>query len=57
MKKCTNQIQGSVKMRGQKDLRTMKNGINKIKIQRESWYKMLQNGQMMDFGKKTTKFW
>ncbi len=37
-------------MRGQKDLRTMKKGVNKIKNQGENWYKMLQNCQMTDFG-------
>ncbi len=34
--------------RGQKDLRTVKKGVNKI----ENWYKMLQNGQMTDFCEK-----
>ncbi len=35
-------------MRGQKDLRTVKKGVNKIVNQGENWYKMLQNGQMTD---------
>ncbi len=30
-----------VKLRGQKDLRTMKKGVNKIKDQGEIWYKMI----------------
>ncbi len=36
-------------MRGQKDLKTIKTGVNKIKNQREDWYEMFQNGQMTDF--------
>ncbi len=36
-------------MRGQKDLRTVKKGVNKIENQRENWYKMFQNGKMTDF--------
>ncbi len=40
-------------MRGQKDLRTMKKGgVNKIENQGENWYKILQNGQITDFGEK-----
>ncbi len=37
-------------MRCQKDLKTMKNRVNKIKNQRENWYNFLQNGKM-------TKLW
>ncbi len=37
-------------MKGQKDLRTIKNGANLIRNQREDWHKMLQNNQMTDFG-------
>ncbi len=37
-------------MRGQKDLRTVKN--NKIQNQGENWYKILQNFQMTDFCEK-----
>ncbi len=36
-------------MRGQKDLRTMKKGDNKIKNQEGIFCKMLQNCQMADF--------
>ncbi len=39
-------------MRGQKDLRTFKKGVNKIKDEGENWYIMLQNGQMTNFVKK-----
>ncbi len=39
---------GIVKMRGQRDLRTMKKGINHIKNQGENLYKMLQNGPMKE---------
>ncbi len=39
-------------MRGQKDLRTVKKGVNKTEYQGENCYKMLQNGQMTDFGEK-----
>ncbi len=39
-------------MRGQKDLRTMKNGVNRIENQGEYLYKLLQNSQMTDFGEK-----
>ncbi len=30
----------------------MKKWVNKIENQRENWYKILQNGQMPDFGEK-----
>ncbi len=36
-------------MRGQKDLITMKRGVNKIENQVENWYKLLQKCQMADF--------
>ncbi len=36
-------------MRGQKDLGTVKKGVNKIENQGENWYKMFQNGQITDF--------
>ncbi len=36
-------------MRGQKDLRTVKKGVNKIENQGENRYIMYQNGQMTDF--------
>ncbi len=39
-------------MRDQKDLRTVKKGVNKIENQGEYWYKMFQNYQMTDFCKK-----
>ncbi len=39
-------------MRGQKDLRTIKKGVNKIENQGKNLYKMLQNGQMTDFYEK-----
>ncbi len=35
-------------MRGQKDRRTMKKVVNKMKNQGENWYKMPKNGQMTD---------
>ncbi len=41
-----------VRMRGQKDLRTVKRWVNKIEIQGENWYKMVQNGQMTDLCEK-----
>ncbi len=39
-------------MRDQKDLNTMKKGVNKIKNQGENWYKMIKNCKMRDFGEK-----
>ncbi len=39
-------------MRAQKDLKTRKNGVNKIENQGEFFFKMLQNGQITDFGEK-----
>ncbi len=39
-------------MNGQKDLRTMKKGVNKIENQGEIWYKMILNCQMTDLGEK-----
>ncbi len=36
-------------MRGQKDLRIVKKGANKIENQGENWYKMFQNGQITYF--------
>ncbi len=36
-------------MRGQKDLRTVKRGTNKIENQGKNWYKFIQNGQRTDF--------
>ncbi len=39
-------------MRGQKDLRTVKKGVNKIENQGENWYKMFQNGPVTDFCEK-----
>ncbi len=47
-----NGIWGFVKVRGQKYLRTVKKGVNKIENQGEHWYKMFQNGQMTDFCEK-----
>ncbi len=35
-------------MRGEKDLRTVKKGLNKIENQGDNWCKMFQNGQMTD---------
>ncbi len=35
-------------MRGEKDLRTVKKGLNKIENQGDNWYKKFQNGQMTD---------
>ncbi len=43
-------------MRGQKDLRTVKKGVNKIENQGENWCKMLQNDQMTDFCEKLEQF-
>ncbi len=37
-----NQIQGFVKMRGQKDLKSMKKGVNWIENQGENWNKILK---------------
>ncbi len=39
-------------MRGQKDLRTVKKGVNKMENQGENWYKMFQNGQITDLCEK-----
>ncbi len=39
-------------MRGQKDLRNVKKGVNKIENQGENWYKMFKNGQMTDICEK-----
>ncbi len=36
-------------IKGQKDLITMKKGVNKIENQGENWYKLLQKCQMADF--------
>ncbi len=48
-----NGIWGFVKMRGQKDLRTVKKrGVNKIENQGENWYKMFQNGQITNYSEK-----
>ncbi len=41
-------------MRGQKDLITMKKGVNKIENEGEKWYKFLQKCQMTDFCEKYT---
>ncbi len=41
-----------VKIRGQKDLITMKKGVNKIENQGENWYKLLQKFQMTDVCEK-----
>ncbi len=56
MKNGPNWIYGFVKIWGQKDLRIMKKGVNRIDNQGENWYKMLQNGQMKDFGEKVDQF-
>ncbi len=56
MKKLTNQIKSFGKMRGQTDLRTIRKGVNQNKNQGEYWYKMLQNGQITDFGDKLDQF-
>ncbi len=40
------------KMTGQKGLRTMKNGVNKIANQGEIWYKIIPNCQIIDIGEK-----
>ncbi len=37
-----NQIKGFVKMRGKKDLKSMKKGVNWIENKDENWYKMLK---------------
>ncbi len=39
-------------MRAQKNIRTMKKGVNKIEHQEEIWYKMVQNCQMAEFSEK-----
>ncbi len=39
-----NRNYGLAKMRGQKDLKSMKTGINWIENQEENWYKMLKIG-------------
>ncbi len=39
MLKHNNGIWGFAKMKGQKDLRTAKKGVNKIENQGENWYK------------------
>ncbi len=40
------------KNEGQKDLITMKKGVNKIENQGENWYKLLQKYQIGDFCEK-----
>ncbi len=45
------------KMRGQKDLITMKTGVNKIENQGENWYKLHQKCQMTDFCEKIDQFY
>ncbi len=37
------------KIRGQRDLRTINKGVNKIENQGNNWYKVFGNGQMTDF--------
>ncbi len=39
-------------MRGQKDLRSMKKGVNWIEHQGENWCKILQNCEMTDYYEK-----
>ncbi len=39
-------------MRGQTDLSSCTKGVNMIENHGENWYKMIQNGQMIDFGGK-----
>ncbi len=51
MKKWTQLDLNSVKMRGQKDLMTMKKGVNKIENRGENGYKLLQKCQITDFCK------
>ncbi len=48
MKKWTQQDPRFCKMRGQKDLITMKKWVNKNKNQGENWYKLCQMCQMTD---------
>ncbi len=45
-------ILGFVKMRGQKDIITMKKEVNKMENQGENWYKLLQKCQITDLCKK-----
>ncbi len=52
MKKWTQLDPQFSKMRGKKDLITMKNGVNKIENQGENWYKLHQKCQMTDFCEK-----
>ncbi len=41
-----------MKMRGQKDLKSMKRGVNWIENQEENWYKLLKICWMIHFGKE-----
>ncbi len=43
-------------MRGQKDLITMKKGVNKIENQEEELYKLLQKSQITVFCEKIDQF-
>ncbi len=52
MKKMTQRDLRFCEMRGQKDLITMKNGVNKIDNQGGNLYKLLQKCQMTDFWEK-----
>ncbi len=43
-------------MKGQKDLKWMKKGVNWIENQGENWYKMLKICEIIHFGDKIEQF-
>ncbi len=42
-------MESFVNLRSQKDLRSMKKGVNWIENQGENWHKMLENGKIIHF--------